>query len=360
RASLVAAGADHAPTTGTAARSARKAAGHPTGRDEKGDSAMFERLRHHILDHSPAELLRYCLTAMLLADALELPPGEEVRLIAIAGRLRCNGFAVSVRESSDASHGTGSVVSYELARVGTAVYLACSNLNHSCSPGASVAFAQPTEGNRSAAAITVRTTRSHAPDEEICISYGPVAVEVGNLPGKSRFVGDVCERLRILREKYFFVCTCVACASAPSDKDADRPTAAGDGPAYRCVDYSKGISRCEAVVFEEDSRCPKCGNPVDLEKRAQAGAGNRRGGGGRDALRTRRSVRGAPLRVSPPEIQPDPRPVLRHHREHLLQAGPVPSGGPVLPNVNRYCVGTLRPGGRPDASREVQARYRAV
>lgn len=131
-------------------------------------------------------------------------------------RLHCNSF---------------SICDEELVPVGVGVFPLLSYLNHSCSANAVVSFDYSFDDGGSMAA-TVRAVRAIAVGEAVTISY----IDSG--------LGR-CHRQKLLREQYFFSCSCQRC-SAPSRRGDDRQSELAD-EVQRLLDAQDWSGACQTL-----------------------------------------------------------------------------------------------------------------
>ncbi|KAI8882911.1 hypothetical protein K501DRAFT_250465 [Backusella circina FSU 941] len=172
--------------------------------------------------HTKQELQTYRENAQLLKDHVH----DMDMLVKIQAQLKCNTFAIKSTQSSHVE-GYDLVVSRDPVRLGQAVFLNASVLNHACSPNAIVMFdkEQPT-------LLRVLVTENVSKDQEVTISYGPIA---------SRLKKE--ERQRLLLEGYYFECDCKDC----SDKSVDRASTI-----YKCQICKKGR------LYRNQETCKSC------------------------------------------------------------------------------------------------------
>jgi hypothetical protein len=140
--------------------------------------------------HTKDELQAYRQHAQILKDHVD----DMDMLVKIQAQLKCNTFAIKSTKSTHMD-GYDLVVSRDPVNLGQAVYLNASAMNHACSPNAIVMFDRelPT-------ALKVLVTENVNKDQEITISYGPIA---------SRQKKE--ERMKKLLDGYYFECDCKDC-----------------------------------------------------------------------------------------------------------------------------------------------------
>ncbi|XP_039249009.2 protein-lysine N-methyltransferase SMYD4-like isoform X1 [Styela clava] len=110
--------------------------------------------------------------------------------------------------------GVQGVQNIEQKRIASALFCKTSLMNHSCSPNTTISFDGLT--------ITVSASKIIKKGEEICHCYGPHC---------SRH--DVKERQRLLKEQYFFTCSCEGCASDLKD-DSEQSSFKVQFHAFKC------------------------------------------------------------------------------------------------------------------------------
>ncbi|XP_002733823.1 protein-lysine N-methyltransferase SMYD4-like [Saccoglossus kowalevskii] len=128
-------------------------------------------------------------------------------------QLRCNVHAVTeVATKTDSS--TSFVATTQQIRIAVAVYGTASMLNHSCTPNVIAGY----DGNQ----LTIRATEMIKKGGEVLHCYGPRV---------SDMFRD--ERLKVLRDQYYFTCKCMFCGIP---QEAITPSGALRCP--RCSDMS--------------------------------------------------------------------------------------------------------------------------
>lgn len=151
-------------------------------------NVQIPHLASNLLDMPETDIQSYTSSASFCAKALYLPASSIKCLVTIFAQIRCNRFAVKANTKSQSA----SIVTHVDEILGSAIYLQASMLNHSCQPNAFVSF----NGLR----ITALSSVGIAKDQEIAISYGPLASRHSRL-----------NRQHELQEKYLFHCQCSAC-----------------------------------------------------------------------------------------------------------------------------------------------------
>ncbi|KAI7859935.1 hypothetical protein BDC45DRAFT_495342 [Circinella umbellata] len=137
----------------------------------------FASLMDHLDNHPRYLLDHYQFIAKTVKEKPYLcdTPLHEKDLVKFLGRFKCNNFAI---------------YDEQLFTIGEGTYPIASLFNHSCRPNAAVLF----DGSL----LVIKAIDTIEPNEEITIAYVDIA--------HSR-----TERQKILREKYFFKCTCERC-----------------------------------------------------------------------------------------------------------------------------------------------------
>ncbi|PIK56530.1 hypothetical protein BSL78_06547 [Apostichopus japonicus] len=186
----------------------------------QADYGAVYSLQTHIDNQTQENLFQASMTGLLLSICVHIRLGKDnsvhwdalcndTEVCALAGlisrhilQLRCNVHAITaVHPQGHADDPGRKVETTEQVRVASAVYPTVSLMNHGCDPNVIASF--------NGSDVTIRATRNIKNGEEICHSYGP---HKNHMP--------VAERLRKLKEQYFFDCTCSAChmtEKEPSD-----------------------------------------------------------------------------------------------------------------------------------------------
>jgi hypothetical protein len=165
-------------------------------------------------DHSTPEVTSGSLRSLFLHHLLQL---------------RCNSHRLTaVLEAGEVAGRGESVRSSHEATLGSAVYPTASLFNHSCWPNIIFRF----QGSN-VEAVATRPIRN---GEEACICYGP---QLGRMKR--------AERVAELQTKYFFRCSCPACAG--SDASLEYRETAMD--AYLCP-------ACSGSVTDAQWQCRDC------------------------------------------------------------------------------------------------------
>jgi hypothetical protein len=149
---------------------------------------QIPRLASNLSDMPETDIQSYTSSASFCAQALYLPTSSIKSLVTILAQIRCNRFAVKANTKSQSA----GIVEHVDEKLGSAIYLQASMLNHSCQPNAFVSF--------NGLQITVLCSAGIVKDEEVTISYGPLVSRHSRL-----------DRQRELKEKYLFQCQCIAC-----------------------------------------------------------------------------------------------------------------------------------------------------
>ena len=147
------------------------------------------------------------------------------RFFSILTRLPANTHAVSRVVSSNSSSASD-MRTIQQIRVGYAVFLRASCVNHSCSPNASFRFrfdgsqASKEDSEPSAKELLRRvrlelvSTRPVRFGEEVCVTYGPL-----------RGAMSVEKRRSVLRAQYLFSCHCQSCREDAAASEAAKSAA---------------------------------------------------------------------------------------------------------------------------------------
>ena len=183
----------------------------------------------------------------LLERAVEVVTSLFTRLC----QIQSNVFALHAVTAAESSHSNeqSPVESVSQKRVGAAIFLHASMLNHSCRPNSHVHF----QGKR----LIVRASSDIRAGEELCISYGPLSCNSNTLT-----------RQKQLQKAYFFLCACAECvsgeASGWSCSQCHRPLQGGLGLEleclkchrfYQCEGLLKKQKRAECLLRDGDRFC---------------------------------------------------------------------------------------------------------
>ena len=140
----------------------------------------------------------------------------------------CNGIAATA--ICDIKDSESQISTYAEMRLGTGIYAVASLLNHSCDPNCIQTFA----GNT----LVIKAAKEVKAGKELTISYGP-------LFSKQNWE----ERQNILKDQYYFTCSCERCINGPDDET--------DFFAYKC-------QNCEGPISDLDTGfCPSCMEPFN-------------------------------------------------------------------------------------------------
>ncbi|XP_068126177.1 SET and MYND domain-containing protein 4 [Hyperolius riggenbachi] len=107
-------------------------------------------------------------------------------------QLHCNAQAVTILKQENEESAASLVENSRCARLATAIFPVLSLLNHSCEPNTSVSF----QGRRA----MVQACQTIRKGEEVLHCYGPHKLRM-----------DFKARQKLLKNQYFFVCSCKAC-----------------------------------------------------------------------------------------------------------------------------------------------------
>lgn len=110
-----------------------------------------------------------------------------------------NTFAIHFL-SNLSDNENSNIVQLEKHKLGVAIFPLCSLINHSCVPNCHIHFNNDLQ-------ISIRASRNIQPGEEITISYGCIA---SNMKKENR--------IRLLKNNYFFTCNCEACENENIEK----------------------------------------------------------------------------------------------------------------------------------------------
>ncbi|CAH9078959.1 unnamed protein product [Cuscuta epithymum] len=180
---------------------------------------LMEALVSHMPDIDEKQLVLYAQMANLVSLILQW---TDINIKEIAENF-CK-FACNAHTICDS----------ELKPLGTGLYPVISIINHSCLPNSCLVF----EGR----CAVVRAVQHIKKGTEVCISYIETA-------------GSTTTRQKVLKEQYFFSCTCSRCIKLGLTDDIQE-TAVLEG--YRCKDNGcKGFLLCDAE--DKGFICQQCG-----------------------------------------------------------------------------------------------------
>lgn len=163
----------------------------------------------------------------MVADLFYLNEKDIESLVEIYLQVKCNTFTVKAIEDLD---DYGLVVSRDYTKLGEAVYLSASKVNHSCAPNSLVSFGE----GKNLCELKIQCTKGPIKDgQEVTISYGPLATK-----------NSKEERRKILKDNYYFDCQCSACDEA-SENSPDK--------IYKCQICKNGR------LYRQQSTCKECG-----------------------------------------------------------------------------------------------------
>lgn len=222
--------------------------------------AMTAALLLHILDHAgwfhsiepcPANTASSSdfnpSTGNHLSDLANILKSEShlntaAALLRHIQQLVCNAHAITKIHISEASPAVSSsgvaIQTTSQVRVATAIYPTASLMNHSCEPTITSSFQKDT--------LIVRAVKDVEPEGEIFNCYGPHSYRM-----------TFEERQQILKDQYFFDCTCNACKNAAQQK-----TLAPNGMCPKCIN-PKPIHLMETGKLT----CNHCGYSKSLADR---------------------------------------------------------------------------------------------
>ncbi|KAI8976026.1 hypothetical protein BDB01DRAFT_728387 [Pilobolus umbonatus] len=181
--------------------------------------------------HNDLQIQEYKDRIGILTHAFHLSSSDIDTLINIQAQIRCNSFAVKQSQLNNATSNV--LVSHEYVNRGRAVYLKASLINHSCSPNAIALFGD----HDNPTTVSIKTIDPILLNEEVCISYGPLATQHARK-----------ERKEKLQNNYFFDCSCSACQQ--SKKDTFETV-------YKCQYCETG------QLYKEQERCASCQKKAD-------------------------------------------------------------------------------------------------
>ncbi|XP_021900600.1 histone-lysine N-methyltransferase ASHR1 isoform X2 [Carica papaya] len=180
---------------------------------------LVEVLVAHMSDIEEKQLVLYAQMASLVNLILQWPDINIKEIAENFSKLACNAHTIC---------------DSELRPVGTGLYPVVSIINHSCLPNAVLVF----EGR----VAVVRAVQNIPKGSEVSISYIETA-------------GSTMTRQKVLKEQYFFDCTCPRCIKVGHSDDIQE-TAVLEG--YRCTDNG-----CSGFLLRDsDGRgfvCQICG-----------------------------------------------------------------------------------------------------
>lgn len=167
---------------------------------------------------------------------------KSFTLFSIVSRIPFNTHAITRVISSEREEITRNVSRTVVpVRVGYALFLHASCINHSCEPNAIVRYQSKSELKTTGdslddVVIEIITTSSVSRGDEISISYGPVAAR-----------HSLHLRRQLLREQYLFDCNCVACAREASAISRERESQRSQSRATSVVEKQKEI--CHGLIL---------------------------------------------------------------------------------------------------------------
>jgi len=126
---------------------------------------------------------------------LESRDFDEKQILHHLLQIRTNSFAIS-KMTNSFTESNSEVASISQVRVGLSIYPCGSRLNHSCQSNTITNFGENLE-------LTIRATEKIKSGDQVFTNYGPDHVRIR----------DKAKRQEILKQKFFFVCECRACAN---------------------------------------------------------------------------------------------------------------------------------------------------